>query len=283
MGQDRPAHRLAFEALIVDLDGVVWVADVPIPGSVAAVSKLRRSGIQILFLTNDPRGARCDYVDRLRRIGIPTREDDVVTAGRALAALIAQREGRGRRVFVIGSDGLKEELRATAEVASTADAVDAVAVGAHEGFTYDELRAGARAVRRGARLYAAGRDSVFPMPDGPWPGTGSIVAAVEVASGKRAVAAGKPEPFIFEMARALLPNGRRVAIVGDNIESDIVGGHQAELETVLVLTGVTTPADVAGARVRPDAVCSDLAALAAARLGDPSERAEPGADAHTRS
>jgi glycerol 3-phosphatase-2 len=118
-------------------------------------------------------------------------------------------------------------------------------------------------VRRGARLYAAGRDATFPMPDGPWPGTGSIVAAVEVAGGKTAIAAGKPEPIIFAVARSLLAGCRRVAIVGDNLAADIAGGNRAGLTTILVLTGTSGRDDVASAELTPDIVLPDLAALIA--------------------
>src|SRR5437764_15232744 len=99
------------------------------------------------------------------------------------------------------------------------------------------------------------------MPDGPWPGTGSIVAAVEVGGGTRAIAVGKPEPAIFDVARSLLAGCRRIAIVGDNLDADIAGGNRAGLTTVLVLTGTSTSDDLAGCDVTPDIVFPDLAAL----------------------
>jgi HAD superfamily hydrolase (TIGR01450 family) len=102
------------------------------------------------------------------------------------------------------------------------------------------------------------------MPDGPWPGTGAVLAAVEAAGGTEATVVGKPEPFIFDHARELLAGCERVAIVGDNLDSDIVGGKRAGLTTILVLTGAAAEADVEAAPVRPDLVVSDLAALASA-------------------
>jgi len=136
-----------------------------------------------------------------------------------------------------------------------------VAVGGHQGFNYGELRIATQALRSGGRLYAAGRDSTFPMPDGPWPATGSIVAAVEVAGGTTAIAVGKPEPFIFDIARSLLVGSHRVAIVDDNLVADIAGGHRAGLTTILVLTGTSRRKDIASAEVAPDIVLPDLAAL----------------------
>lgn len=256
-----------FDGLIVDLDGVVWLGTTPIAGSAEALAQLRADGVQILFLTNDPRGSRADYAHRLKRLDIDAAERDIVTSGRALAALIDEREGAGRAAYVIGSPPLKAELSHVVRVLEGEAGLSAsvVAVGGHDGFDYEELRIAARAVRSGARLYAAGRDATFPMPDGPWPGTGSIVAAVEVASGSRAVAAGKPEMFIFDIARSLLAGCRRVAIVGDNLDADIAGGVHAGLQAILVLTGTAAREDLATAPVGPDVVVPDLAALAALR------------------
>ena len=253
-----------FDGLIVDLDGVVWIGREPVPGSADAIAALRERAIRLVFLTNSPTGSRAEYVAALARIGIPATEADIVTSGSALAAFMAEEEGAGTPVYAIGSASLKAELGSVGLVLR-ADGRDvaAVAVAGHRDFDYDELRSASQAVRRGARLYAAGRDATFPMPDGPWPATGAILAAVETASGVRATSVGKPEPYIFEIARSLLRECRRVAIVGDNVESDIAGGKRAGLTTILVLTGTTSRDDLASAGVEPDFVVADLASLAA--------------------
>ena len=232
------ATSLHFDGLIIDLDGVVWVGETIVPGSVEAIAQLRDRGIRLLFLTNDPQGSRAEYAARLRALGVPVTESEIVTSGSALASCVRERERVGTTAFVIGSPSLKDEL--------VQAGVDLVAT---------------QALRRGARLYAAGRDATFPMPDGPWPGTGSIVAAVEVAGGTQAIAVGKPEPFIFDIARSLLAQCRRVAIVGDNLVSDIAGGSHAGLTTILVLTGTSGHGDIVGAEVGPDIVRPDLATL----------------------
>lgn len=265
---DGQAPDLHFDGLIVDLDGVVWVGATAVPGSVAAIAQLRARGIRLLFLTNDPRGSRAEYATRLSALGVPVDESEIVTSGSALASLVHQREGVGTTAFVIGSPSLKGELTQAGLELLAGEAgreAEIVAVGGHDGFNYDELRIATQAVRRGARLYAAGRDATFPMPDGPWPGTGSVVAAVEVAGGKTAIAVGKPEPFIFDIARSLLVDCRRVAIVGDNLAADIAGGKRAGLTTILVLTGTSGRDDVASAEVTPDIVLPDLAALIGTR------------------
>jgi glycerol-1-phosphatase len=259
---------LDFDGLIVDLDGVVWVGSTAVSGSVAALARLRADGVRLVFMTNDPRGSRAEYAARLSGLGIPANEDEVVTSGSTLSSVVREREGAGATVFVIGSPSLKAELaRAGLELLPGEAGRDAeiVAVGGHEAFDYDELRIAIQAVHRGGRLYAAGRDATFPMPDGPWPGTGSIVAAVEVGGGTTAITVGKPEPAIFDVARSLLAGCRRVAIVGDNLDADIAGGNRAGLTTVLVLTGTSRRDDVAAGGVAPDIVLPDLAALIAAR------------------
>lgn len=255
---------LDFDGLIVDLDGVVWVGGEPVPGSVAVLTELRGRHMPLVFLTNDPTGARADYATRLSQLGVDVAEAEIVTSGSALAALVRDREGPGKTAFVIGSPSLKSELeRAGLELRSGETGRDAevVAVGGHTGFNYDELRIAAQAVRRGASFYAAGRDATFPMPDGPWPATGSILAAVETAAGVRATVVGKPEPYIFDVARSLLADCRRVAIVGDHLKADIAGGQRAGLTTILVLTGTTSREDLEADDVKPDMVLDSLAGL----------------------
>jgi 6-phosphogluconolactonase len=261
---DGLAPDLRFDGLIVDLDGVVWVGATAVPGSIAAIAQLRARGVRLLFMTNDPRGSRSEHAARLRALGVPADESEIVTSASALASLVREREGVGTTAFVIGSPSFKAELAQAGLELLAGEAgrdADVVAVGGHEGFDYGELRVATQALRRGARLYAAGRDATFPMPDGPWPGTGSVVAAVEVAGGRTAITVGKPEPFIFDIARSLLVDCRRVAIVGDNLAADIAGGKRAGLTTILVLTGTSGRDDVAGAEVTPDIVLPDLAAL----------------------
>ena len=124
------------------------------------------------------------------------------------------------------------------------------------------MRAATRALANGAQLYAAGRDRVVPTADGPEPATGAILAAVETAAGITATVVGKPEPFMFELAREALPECKRVAVVGDNLASDIAGAKRSGLDAILVLTGTSTEADLRKADYAPDLVLASLAELA---------------------
>jgi glycerol 3-phosphatase-2 len=253
-----------FDGFVIDLDGVVWVGRTPLPRAVDALRALRARGRRLLYVTNDPSSARVEYATRLRTLGVDVDDDEVITAGASTAAYLAE-QSPGCTAYVIGSRALKDELRAVElrllDGAAAIEQAELVVVGEHEDFNYAELRIAALAVRRGAALYATGRDATFPMPDGPWPATGAILAAVETASGQRARSLGKPEPFIFELARAQLADCAHVAVVGDNLEADIHGGQQAGLATILVLTGNASQADLARSPRTPDYVVDALASL----------------------
>jgi glycerol 3-phosphatase-2 len=253
-----------FDGFLIDLDGVVWIGRELVPGSVEALRALIEAGKEIVFVTNNPARAAEVYVERLRAAGVAVVDGRVVTAGTVTARLAAERLEAGRRVFVIGAPGFKDTVReARLELLEGEEArgADAVLVSGHRNFDYEELLTATLALQGGAALFATSRDPTLPMPDGAWPGTGAILAAVETASGKRAEIGGKPERHLFEQARALIPGAERVAMVGDRIASDIEGGHRAGLETILVLTGASTRAEAESAEAKPDHVLEDLAGL----------------------
>jgi HAD superfamily hydrolase (TIGR01450 family) len=256
-----------YDGLIVDLDGVVWLGDEAIDGAVEAVAALRDRGTRLLFLTNDPSSSRENQAARLAAIGITATAEDVMTSAAATARFLAGRSDlRGRRAFVIGSPSFQGEIAAAGfEVVPAAEAARAelAVVGAHSGFDFTELRAATKALAHGAELFAAGRDPTVPTSDGPEPATGAVLAAVETAGGVSATVIGKPEPFMFAIARETLAGCRRVAVVGDNLASDIAGAKRAGLEAILVLTGTATESELASAAYQPDVVLPSLAALAA--------------------
>ena len=254
----------SFDGFLVDLDGVVWVGREMVPGAVEALQALRERGKEIVFVTNNSVKPPSAYAARLRDAGIETADDRVLTGGAVTARLAAERVGRGGTAFVIGAPGFKETVAATGLKlldGEAARSADAVVVSAHREFDYAELLTATRALQAGAALFGTSRDPTLPMPGGAWPGTGATLAAVETASGKRAETGGKPEPYLFDQARALIPGATRVAIVGDRIASDIEGGRRAGLATVLVLTGACTRAEAEAATPPPDHVIDDLPAL----------------------
>jgi HAD superfamily hydrolase (TIGR01450 family) len=252
-----------YDHLLIDLDGCVWVGDEACDGAVEAVAALREAGASVLYLTNDVRHAPEEFVRKLWRLGFRASPAEVLTAGAALQFQLAER-GAGS-AFVVGSQALVDHVAAAGvrilNRTPFATRADVVVVGGHDGFGFDELRTATQAVLRGADLIGATRDRTFPMPDGPWPATGAVLAAVETATGRRAsLVVGKPEPAMYEAARDRLGPGRMLA-VGDLLEVDIAGARRAGIDSALVLTGGTTREQADAADPRPTHTADSLAAL----------------------
>jgi len=252
-----------YDHLLLGLDGCLWVGDAPCDGAVEAVTALREAGASLLFLTNDARHAPEEIVRKLWRLGFQASLAEVVTVG---AALQFQLAGRGRgSAFVVGSQALVDHVAAAGlrilNRTPFATRADVVVVGGHEALDFDELRIATQAVLRGAELIGATRDATFPMPDGPWPGTGAILAAIETATGRRAdLVVGRPEPAMYEAARDRLGPGRVLA-VGDRLDVDVAGARRAGLDSALVLTGGTSRAEADAADPKPTHIADSLAAL----------------------
>ena len=253
-----------FDGFLVDLDGVVWEGRELIPGSVEALQELIEDRKEIVFVTNNPGRPPATYAQRLRDAGVPVADERVVTAGVVAARLAAERAGAGATAFAIGAPAFHETVAAAGLVLLEGEAgrgADAVLVSGHRGFDYEELLSATLALQGGASLFAPSRDPTLPMAGGAWPGTGSILAAVETASGARAEIGGKPERHLFDQARQLIGGAGRVAMVGDRIASDVEGGRRAGLETILVLSGAASREDAEAVEPRPDRVLEDLAGL----------------------
>jgi HAD superfamily hydrolase (TIGR01450 family) len=253
-----------YDQFILDLDGCVWIGDEPTPRVVEAVDALRDAGKDVAYATNDPRSATEDYVARLWKIGIRASLRDVVTVGGAIQHLLAETRS-GRTAFVVGTEALRRHVTdAGLRVLNGTDLAsraEVVVVGGTEELVYDDLRYAALAVRRGADFLATARDPTYPQPDGLWPGTGAILAAIEVASGQTAQTVGKPEPQLMLTALDRLGAGRRTLVVGDRVDTDLAAAAAAELDAALVLSGGTERQALNGFEPPPVAVADTLAEL----------------------
>jgi HAD superfamily hydrolase (TIGR01450 family) len=253
-----------YDQFILDLDGCVYVGDEATPRAVEAIDALRAAGKRVAFVTNDPRHSGEDYVRRLWRIGTKASLGDVVTVGAAIQHLLAETR-HGRSAFVIGTEALRRHVQdAGLRVLNGTDlavGADVVVVAGTDELTYDDLKQASLAVRRGADFVAAGRDPTYPTPEGLWPGTGAILAAVETASGRSARIVGKPEPGLFTTALDRLGSGRTLA-VGDRLDADVGAAARLRLDAALVLSGGTTREEATAAEdPRPVAVAENLGAL----------------------
>lgn len=269
----------AITTVLCDLDGVVWLAHQPIPGSVEAIAALRASGCRVLFVTNNSAPRLADHEAALAAIGVDAA-GGVVTSSMAAAHLVDP----NWRVLVAGGPGVVEavERRGATVVVNDgsplAEPVDAVIVGLHRDVDYPRLAVASSAVRDGARFIATNDDSTYPTPQGLLPGGGAIVAAIATASGTPAVVAGKPHAPMAALVRAMLSAGDRVfdpgsvVMVGDRLDTDGALAAQLGCHFALVRSGVTTAGDVVVATspvvppppvARPVTVHFDVADLAA--------------------
>jgi HAD superfamily hydrolase (TIGR01458 family) len=250
------------DGLLVDLDGVLYVEDEPIPGAVDAVRDLRASGLRLRFVTNTTSRPRAAIVERLARLGFAAEPAEVLTPA-ALAVEHCRRRGH-RRVALLVREAVKADLAGLEEVAE--GPADAVVVGdLGRGFTPDRLDAAFRQLVDGAELVALQRNRCWMTPDGLALDVGAYVAALEYGAACEATVVGKPAPAFF--AAALADMGiaaARAAMVGDDVESDVGGAQAAGLAGILVRTGKYRAEAVRRAGVEPDLTLPSIAAIAGA-------------------
>jgi HAD superfamily hydrolase (TIGR01450 family) len=237
-----------------------------------AFGRVRAAGIGVVFCTNNSAQTVEHYRAKLAHHGVEASPDEIVTSAVVCGEMLAARGFAGGRALVIGGPGLEQSVSAAGlavEDDPEPSTIDVVALGLDETFDYYALRRAALAIHAGAELFATNDDATYPAPRGEeWPGAGAILAAVEVASGRRAEVMGKPHPPMMEAAQRRLPGARRIAMVGDRPETDLRGGAAKGWTTILVLSGVTAAARVHEVEPRPDVVLQSIADLPHWLLGE---------------
>jgi glycerol 3-phosphatase-2 len=253
-----------YDQFILDLDGCVWVGGVPTPGAVGAIEELRTAGKRLAFATNNAYESGEDLVAQLWKIGVRASLRDVVTVGGAMQHVLAETRS-GRTAFVIGTPSMHRHVtEAGLRVLNGTDLAsraEVVVVAGTTDFAYDDLRRAVQAVLRGADLLATARDPTYPQPDGLWPGTGALLAAVEYATGRTGQIVGKPEPQLFHTALDRLGDGGRTLVVGDRVRSDLAAAAAAELDAALVQSDGSDHSELDGFEPKPVAVGETLAEL----------------------
>lgn len=253
---------MQFDAVFVDLDGTVWRGHEPIPGVERGLEAIRESGLPVVFITNNTGVRRQEFRSRMENAGLPSDLGPIVTAGWATARFLAEYH-TDDSVFVMGGDALRRDIEdAGLDVVDSGSAN--VVVAAHdEDITYGKLTTVLRAFGPDTTLIAPNRDRVYPSEDGPVPGAGASVGAVEGMTGQDALVVGKPETRLADVAAETVDvTTKNSLIVGDNLETDILMGERAGMTTALVLTGVSTRAAAESAPVQPDHVLDSLADVA---------------------
>jgi len=261
---DRPLSQ-AYDLALLDLDGVVYIGPDAVPGAPEHLAAAVEAGMHLAYVTNNAARPPAAVAEHLRELGVPAKDEDVVTSAQAAARMLADRLPAGSPVFVIGGTGLEEALRERGlEPVQDLDA-DPVAVvsGYHPDVTWKTVSTGAILVRRGLPWVASNTDLTVPTPLGPGPGNGALVEVVRRFAERDPEVAGKPQPPLLEET-LLRVGGERPLVVGDRLDTDIEGAVNTGLDSLLVMTGVTGLDELlaAGPASRPSYVAADLAGLA---------------------
>jgi HAD superfamily hydrolase (TIGR01450 family) len=239
---------------VVDLDGVIWLAQEPIPGSADAVGRLRASGVRVLFATNNASPSIGELLEKLDRAGIPTKHDDLVTSAQAAASMLQP----DSTAVVCAGEGAREALCSRGVRIVEDPPSDAVVVGMTQDLDYELLATASTAVRMGARFIGTNEDATYPTPQRLLPGAGAILAAVSTAAQATPEIAGKPHGPLVSLLRERAPDVSMV--VGDRPSTDGVLAQRLGVPFALVRSGVTRDGREPMS-VKPDKQAPDLASL----------------------
>lgn len=255
--------------LILDMDGVLWHGETPVPGLPDFFRALRQAGIGFVLATNNARKTADQYVQKLARFGVTMTADQILTSAGATADFLAQEYEPGTSIYIVGDEGLHTVLAGKGfrsvspqEVRAGATAT-LVVVGFTPYATYEDLAMGSLLVHRGARFIGTNPDPSVPNEVGPIPGAGALIAVISTATGVQPTVIGKPGPIIFKEAIKRLGNdSARTAMVGDRLSTDIAGAQAAGLRSILLLSGISTREEAETGPIKPDLIFADITELA---------------------
>jgi len=254
----------AYDVALLDLDGVIYLGGIAIPGAAEALRKADAAGMRLAYVTNNAFRTPAAIAALLTSFGVPATQEDVVTSAQAAARLLAERLPAGAPVLVIGGSGLRMALRERGlrPVSTAIDRPLAVVQGYAPDVSYSMLAEGGLAVAAGALFVASNADRTLPSRRGRQPGNGSLLAVIATATGMQPLVAGKPEPPLHNES-VLRTGARHPLVVGDRLDTDIEAAHRVGADSLLVLTGVTGPAEavLAPPSQRPTYLAEDLAGL----------------------
>ena len=248
-------------ALVIDMDGVLWRGDTPLPGLTNFFDFLQSRSIPFILATNNSSKTPGQYLQKLTGFGVNIELEHVLTSSLATAAYLEQVLEDRAAVYVVGQDGLHQAMRNTGFTVLDDSSQPAAAVVAGIDFTltYDKLKHAVLLIQRGARFIGTNGDLTFPLENGFAPGAGSILAAIQAATGVAPVIIGKPERVMFDLAMQKMGSiPEHTAMLGDRLETDILGGQRSGLKTIMVTTGVDNEDTVAQKDIHPDAIFSGV-------------------------
>jgi NagD protein len=248
------------KGFLIDMDGVIYRSSQFIEGAIEFIRMLRDWDIPFLFLTNNSQRTRRDVATKLQRMGMPVEEKHIFTCAMATARFLARQKPRGT-AYVIGEGGLLNALHLNG-YAVVDKSPDYVVVGEGRTLSFEMLEHAVQMVIGGAKLIATNLDPNCPTQSGIRPGCGAIVSLIESASGIKAFSVGKPSPVMMRTARKEIGMATSETImIGDTMETDILGGVQMGYRTILVLTGSTKIEDLTKYAYQPDMIVDSIADL----------------------
>jgi 4-nitrophenyl phosphatase len=255
-------------ALVSDMDGVLLRGPEPLPGLADLFNFLHRRHIPFIIATNNSTKTPGEYRQKLADLGAEVvKEENILTSALVTAAYLQREFPAGGAVYVVGQPSFEAAIRAAGFtlLADAGQVAEAVVVGGDPDLTYTKLKHAALHIQRGARFIGSNPDVVYPTEEGLVPEAGTILAALQAATGIAPLIMGKPERFLFEIATAKLGSQpAQTVMLGDRLDTDILGGQRAGLKTILMTTGVDTEAAITAKGIQPDAVFGSLEALVAA-------------------
>jgi NagD protein len=255
-----PNPRAHIECWLTDMDGVLVRENRPIPGAAELIRHWNESGQSYLVLTNNSIFTARDLSARLAAAGLEIPEERIWTSALATAAFLKQ-QLPGGSAFVLGEAGMTTALHSAGFVMTETNP-DYVVVGETRHYSFEAITKAIRLISAGARFISTNPDATGPSPEGPLPATGAINALITRATGKEPYIVGKPNPMMFRSAlNKIGAHSHNTAMIGDRMDTDIVAGIEAGLHTVLVLTGITTEAEISQFPFRPNEVLSSVAEL----------------------
>jgi len=251
---------MAIESWLMDMDGVLVHEAAALPGADRFLARLRELGPPFLLLTNNSIFTRRDLAARLRTSGLDVPEESIWTSAMATARFLETQRPNGT-AFVVGESGLSTSLYQAGYTLTEHDP-DYVVLGETRTYSFERITQAIRLVGEGARFIATNPDPTGPSPSGPLPATGSVAALITRATGVEPYFVGKPNPLMMRTAlNTLAAHSETTAMIGDRMDTDIVAGLEAGMETILVLTGVTARAEAERFPYRPSRIVDSVADL----------------------
>jgi NagD protein len=251
---------MAIESWLMDMDGVLVHEANALPGADRFLARLRELDLPFLLLTNNSIYTRRDLAARLQASGLDVPEESIWTSALATARFL-ESQRPGGTAFVVGESGLSTSLYQSGYTLTDRDP-DYVVLGETRTYSFERITQAIRLVANGARFIATNPDPTGPSPSGPLPATGSVAALITKATGVEPYFVGKPNPLMMRSAlNALNAHSETTAMIGDRMDTDIVAGLEAGLETILVLSGVTTAAETERFPYRPSRIVDSVADL----------------------